>query len=226
MNQNRYLHNLLHHPPRLPRGRDALRYDHTPRVGTGFYTLDHLLPDGGWPRGQITELIVPQQGTDELRLILPALAKLGQEDARWLTWIAPPHFPEAPTLTAHNIPLARSLLIHPRAPADQLWALEQALRSGTCNAVMAWPPPSDIRTQRRLQLAAETGGAVVFFYYLEEQTPLDSFAALRLRVETNATTHKIHLKILKRRGARAGEDVDVALTHVMADYATLRKRGR
>ena len=122
---------------------------------------------------------------------------------------------------------ARALALQPyRAPADQLWALEQALRSGTCNAVIAWPPPSDIRTQRRLQLAAETGGAAVFFFYLEEQTPLDSFAALRLHVEANAITHKVHVKILKCRGERADEAVDVALTHVMADYATRRKRGR
>lgn len=223
---NHYLHNLLHHPPLLQRGRDALQYDHTPRVGTGFYTLDHLLPDGGWPRGQITELIVPQQRADELRLILPALAKLGQEDAQWLAWIAPPYFPEAPTLTAHNIPLARSLLIQPRAPADQLWALEKALRSGTCNAVIAWPPPSDIRTQRRLQLAAEAGGAAVFLYYLEEQAPLESFAALRLRVEAIAATPKLRVHILKHRGEWPCEAVDVALNNVVADLASLRKRGQ
>ena len=222
---NPYLHNLLHHPPLLQRGRDALRYDYTPRVGTGFYTLDHLLPDGGWPRGQITELIVAHQGGDELRLILPALAKLGHEEVQWLAWIAPPYFPEAPTLTAHNVPLDRNLLVHPRAPADQLWALEKALRSGTCNAVIAWPPPSDFRTQRRLQLAAETGGAVVFFFYLEEQAPLNSFAALRLRVEANTTTHKIRVQILKHRGQWPCESVDVALNNVVADPAMLRRRG-
>lgn len=223
---NPYLHNLFHHPPRLQHDRHALRHDYTPRIGTGFYTLDHRLPDRGWPRGQIIELIVPRQGVDELRLILPAIANLGQDKTRWIAWIAPPYFPEAPALTAHNVPLARNLLVHPRAPADQLWALEKALRSGTCNAVIAWPPPSDFRTQRRLQLAAETGGAAVFFFYREEQAPLNSFAALRLRVEANTTAHKIRVQILKHRGQWPCESVDVALNNSVADPAMLRRRDR
>ena len=40
-----------------------------------------------------------------------------------------------------------------REPA--LWAMEQALRSGACSAVLGWAAPCELQALRRLQLAAE-----------------------------------------------------------------------
>ena len=44
---------------------------------SGFAALDAQLPGGGWPHGVLTELLLPQPGIGELRLLAPALAALG-----------------------------------------------------------------------------------------------------------------------------------------------------
>jgi hypothetical protein len=63
-----------------------------------------------------------------------------------------------------------------------LWAAEQALRSGSCAAVLAWPQQADDRSLRRLQVAADTGRALAFLFrdrrYLSNASP----AALRLEL--------------------------------------------
>ena len=49
------------------------------------------------------------------------------------------------------------LVIRPRAGLDMLWAMEQALRSGACGAVLGWTGAADDQALRRLKLAAEEG---------------------------------------------------------------------
>ena len=41
---------------------------------SGFSALDAQLPGGGWPHGVLTELLLPEPGVGELRLLAPALA--------------------------------------------------------------------------------------------------------------------------------------------------------
>ena len=43
-------------------------------TASGFAALDAELPGGGWPHGVLTELLLPQAGVGELRLLAPALA--------------------------------------------------------------------------------------------------------------------------------------------------------
>ena len=45
---------------------------------TGHAGLDALLPQGGWPRAALTELLLPADGIGELALLLPTLARLTQ----------------------------------------------------------------------------------------------------------------------------------------------------
>ena len=128
-------------------------------VASGFAELDTVLPGGGWPRGALTEILMPQHGIGALRLLVPALARLSR-DERWVCWVAPPYIPYAPALVGAGIDLSRVLLVHPGAQQDGLWAVEQSLRSGTCSAVLAWPTLDDRTALRRLQLAAEAGDAL------------------------------------------------------------------
>ncbi|MDO9286861.1 MAG: hypothetical protein Q7U26_18375 [Aquabacterium sp.] len=44
-----------------------------PVTSTGFDRLDAQLPGGGWPHGVLTELLLPQPGIGELRLLAPGL---------------------------------------------------------------------------------------------------------------------------------------------------------
>ncbi len=43
-------------------------------TASGFAALDAELPGSGWPHGVLTELLLPQAGVGELRLLAPALA--------------------------------------------------------------------------------------------------------------------------------------------------------
>ena len=47
-----------------------------PALASGFAELDRELPGGGWPQGQLTELLLDDAGIGELSLLAPALAQL------------------------------------------------------------------------------------------------------------------------------------------------------
>lgn len=175
-------------------------------VASGQRALDERLPHGGWPLGAVTELLLSSQGIGELQLLLPALAQLSRQD-RWLVWIAPPYLPYAPALAKAGIDLARLLLIRHENSAQQYWAMEQALRSGACGAVLGWPAKPDNRVLRRLQLAAEAGHAMGVFFRPEAAARQASPAALRLRLEPSTDGLNIH--ILKRRGGWSSGPVRV-----------------
>jgi len=181
-------------------------------VPSGFAELDALLA-GGWPQGALTELIMPRQGIGALRLLMPALARLSQDD-RWICWVAPPHIPYAPALVSAGIDLSRVLLVHPKAQQDGLWAVEQSLRSGNCSAVLAWPTLEDNVILRRLQLAAEAGDALGFLFRSQRYVQRPSPAALRLQLEPE-TDGSLSVSILKRRGGRAAGalHLDTSLPH-------------
>jgi len=181
----------------LWRGRQtALRTQHSV-VATGFTVLDNRLPGCGWPIGALTEIFYPREGVGELQPILPALARLSQ-DERWIAWIAPPLIPFAPALTAHGLNLERILWVRTTHPKESLWALEQALRSGACAAVLGWLGHCNSRSLRRLQLAAEHGEALAFLYRPLESARNASPAALRVRLDP--TPQGLNLTFVKCRG--------------------------
>src|SRR6185295_7940581 len=97
------------------------------------------LPGGGWPAGGLTELLVPTKGIGELGLLMPALARLTCAGKR-VVWLAPPYLPYAPALAAAGIDLPHLALVRAAGRRDALWAAEQALRAGSCHALLAWLP--------------------------------------------------------------------------------------
>jgi cell division inhibitor SulA/protein ImuA len=164
--------------PDVWRGGETARVA-VPSIPTGFAQLDDLLPGGGWPRGALTEIRYEGEGIGELSLLAPALARLSRQDL-WLAFVAPPYLPYAPALAAVGIDLARVVMIRPAKSGDILWAMEQALRSGSCSAVLAWPPFLTERAARRLQLAAEAGGGWGMYFSSATPATAPSPAALRL----------------------------------------------
>ncbi len=116
------------------------------RLPTGFSALDHLL-GGGWPTGLLTELLVSGQGSGELGLLSPALARLTTLSqplstplaaGGWVLLIAPPWIPYGPGLCWQGLALNRVLMVRVGQPLEVLWTMEEALRSGTCTSVVAW----------------------------------------------------------------------------------------
>jgi hypothetical protein len=182
-------------------------------VPTGFAELDELLPGGGWPHGALTEILAEREGIGELHLLMPALVRLSRKsESGWLAWVAPPHVPYAPALAAAGLGLKRLLVAQPPSADDAWWAAEQALRSGACDAVLAWLRTPDERRMRRLQLAAETGRAWGVLFRpacaAQERSP----AALRLRLAPSANGLAVY--ILKRRGGPVGRPVPIDLPQI------------
>ncbi len=200
---------FLEHRTDIWRGRHAPALSRQ-ALATGFETLDELLPGGGWPVGALTEILADEEGTGALWLTMPALARLSQTP-RWLAWVAPPHIPYAPALAGMGVDLSKVLLIRPRRSLDRMWALEQALRSGTCSAVLAWPTEADIETKvlRRLQLAAEAGQCWGVLFRSQRAARRSSPAALRLHVRAFLDGISVH--VLKCRGGWTRNSVELRL---------------
>ncbi len=193
--------------PDIRRG-GALAQAASPSVPTGFPQLDAELPGGGWPTGSLTELLPQHEGIGELRILGPALAALSRAGKR-LAWIAPPYLPYAPALRAAGIALEQLLIVKTRSPLDTLWAAEQALASGACGAVLAWPGKTTYAELRRLQLAAAGTAALAVLFRPPPVAAAPSPAALRLVLATAAGGLAVHL--FKRRGVELAQAVMIDL---------------
>jgi len=145
---------------------------------TGYAALDALLPQGGWPRRALTELLLPADGVGELSLLFPALARLSQAGGTVVV-VAPPYIPYAPAWQAAGVRLMHLEIVE-AAPRDALWAFEQCLRSGSCSAVLGWPLQADAQSLRRLQVAADSGDCLGFVFRDRKHAGNPSPAALRL----------------------------------------------
>ncbi len=174
---------------------------------TGFDVLDRHLPGGGWPSTGLTEILTGHYGIGELSLLMPALARLGQGGGTGcIVWVAPPYIPYAPALHSQGIDLDRVLVVRDHTGArgneDTLWAMEQALRFGSCAAVLAWTRSVDQVPLRRLQLAAEAGRCWAVLFRPLGASRQRSPAVLRIRL--TAIGEQTRIEILKCRGGRPG----------------------
>lgn len=208
-------------------------------IATGFTALDTQLPGGGWPKRALTELILPQAGIGEVRLLGPALVSVqrGERErhgpgappaARPVMLFDPPARLCAEALQALGLDLAELLVVQARTPAlpgtDSLWALEQALKSGHVGAVVAWLPPRlSPERLRRLQLAASAhdGPAFVLREWTAQHRP--SASPLRLALQP-AGADALRLRLLKRRGPPLEQALQLALPPVLSSLAAQRAR--
>lgn len=192
-------------------------------IPSGHAVLDAVLPDGGFPAAALTEIYVPSveplAGIGELALVLPALARLAR-GSRLITFIAPPELPYAPALVAAGIDLDRLVVVRARDARDVAWATEQALRDGSCVAVVAWLQHSLLAGLRRLQLAAEAGECWGVLYRPWPTRRASSPAALRLALAPTAAG--LRIEVLKCRGSNTRTTVEVALADAFAPGAAGR----
>src|SRR5688572_23727574 len=169
-----------------------------PRIEpSGTASLDAVLPGGGWQSGTVVELMPVSDGIGELRLLMPALAKITHSE-RHVAMIAPPYIPFAPALLRHGLRLEHFWIIRAHSAADILWSAEQTLRCKSFGAVLAWPQAIRDREVRRLQLAAEAGSSIGFVYRSPSAVRESSPAAVRLRLQTDPTG-QLNIDVIKCR---------------------------
>ncbi|RTL41719.1 MAG: recombinase RecA [Burkholderiales bacterium] len=204
---------------RLWRG-NSLGRTAEPVLASGFEALDAELPGGGWPLRAVTELLTPQAGVLEWRLLGPALRGWWAGQAppaprasarsasrrprpapsallRSLLLINPPHIPHLPGLQGLGLPASALVWVTARTPAESLWAAEQAIKSQV--TVLAWLPEARPEQVRRLQVAALGSSAPAFLVRPERQRTQSSAAPLRLVVQPGEGW-ALDVHLLKRRG--------------------------
>jgi protein ImuA len=173
-------------------------------VPSGYPALDAVLPGRGWPQGALTEVVLACEGIGEIRLALPALARL-QAGGRDVVWVMPPHVPYAPALAAAGLDLARFVIVRCKTTADQTWVYEQALRAPECGAAFAWLGVRDDRVLRRLAVAAREGRTWGVLWRRPGQQAIATAAALRLALAPHG--NRLAVRVLKRRGGEVAEPV-------------------
>ncbi len=197
---------------RLWRG-SSLSASTAPTLPSGFAALDAELPGGGWPLQAVTELLTPQFGVLEWRLLAPALLRWWGAQAlpattgrnrytaapalRSLLLINPPHAPHLPGLQALGLPPSALIWVNAATPAEALWAAEQAIKSRV--AVLAWLPEARPEQLRRLQVSALSSDAPAFLVRPERVGQQSSAAPLRLAVKPGEGW-ALNVHLLKRRG--------------------------
>ena len=177
-------------------------------IPSGHPELDAELPGGGWPRGNLTEILVDRSGLGEMSLLLPALARLSAEGG-WLALVAPPWLPHAPAWVAAGLVLERLVVV--RAGKQAAWCCEQLLASGGFAGVLAWPEAGiDARALRRLQVAAEGRPTFTCLWRPLALASAPSPAPLRLALAAGEGGLSVH--ILKRRGRPAARPLALSLS--------------
>ncbi|GIZ13367.1 SOS-induced cell division inhibitor SulA [Pseudomonas sp. NCCP-436] len=95
-----------------------------------------------------------------LHLLAPILRELSQnQDARWLTLVAPPASLTQAWLRDAGLNRERILLLHPRRGQSPLELAEEALRLGRSHTVISWLHPMPGSSRLRLARAARDGQA-------------------------------------------------------------------
>jgi protein ImuA len=173
-------------------------------VDTGIPVFSHQLPGGGWPTGVLTELLLPQTGIGELRLLQPALS--GQTLP--VALVQPPYIPQ--TLALDLSPQQLLWIRNTGKAADSLWAAEQILRSGSCGAVLLWQQQIRTESLRRLHLAAQCGETL--FFLLRPLAAAQDSSPAPLRLALRPAPGGIQIEFVKRRGPQRDTPLFLPLT--------------
>ncbi|WP_284428278.1 translesion DNA synthesis-associated protein ImuA [Acidovorax sp. SUPP950] len=189
---------------------------------TGHTVLDAALPGGGWPLREVIEVLQPQPGVAELRLLSPALAAVAAtgED---LVLVGPPMPPHPAGIQQLGIDACRLTWIAADTPLDRLWTVEQLVRAGSAGAIVAWLPRARADQIRRLQVCAQGCDGPVFLVRPAEVAREPSAAPLRVLLEP-ALDWEIQLQLIKCRGSVGGRLTIPTVPPAIEPILTARSR--
>lgn len=184
----------------------------SPICETGHARLDEELPNGGWPRSTLVELLPQQSGIGEMQLLKPSLVKLARTQR--IALVQPPHIPQVMACRAWGIDVGRLLWVRAKSTGDALWATEQILKNGSCGAVILWQTNVRPESLRRLNLAAQSTDT--WFWFVRPLASAADASPASLRLALRPATAGISIDIIKRRGPQADGPFFLALTDMPA----------
>lgn len=210
---------ILSHPL-LWRGKDlltrnSLQQTYDPVLPSGHAKLDRYLYGGGWPQQGLIDLLLPQAGIGELRLMLPVLQQLTQ--SAYVVWINPPFIPYATALAACGVNINNILVVRTQSHEETLWSMERCCLSDGCTGVLAWPEDRklNIKETRRVQLAARSGRTMAVFFRPSHAVERSSLAELRLALQPAESVDRLCIDIVKRKGGWPVHGIELSLTEAL-----------
>jgi cell division inhibitor SulA len=158
---------------------------------TGMAALDEMLPDGGWPKHGVVEIIVPDDHAGAIELVLPALRRLARQ-GRWIAMVTPPLPARTRLFTDDAINANKVLQVNPHPGRSALWTVESMLETGDCAVVLAWPGCDTELMDKRLQMAAVRGKSLCVLFRSESHTGCRSGVDVRLRLEVSEAGRAVY----------------------------------
>jgi protein ImuA len=219
-----------------------------PPISIGVPPLDRLLPAGGLRPGSLIEYLAAGEGQGAASLALAAARVACQDRRAFLVVDRPGQFyPLA--AAAWGIDLSHTIVVRPANAAEELWALDQALRCPGVGAVWVRCETLNPHDFRRLQLAAESGGTLGLLMRPARFRGQPTWADLQWLVEPQPAGDRWRLRVelVRCRGGTGGQRVfleldeqtgcwseasDIHATHLvhssaqLADPATARRQTR
>ncbi len=180
-------------------------------VSTGCPELDQRLPAGGLVRGTLVEWLA-ESGCGAGSLALSAARQACRDGGPLVVVDRVGRF-YPPAAARSGIDLRQLIVVRPASVADELWTLDQALRSPGVAAVLCWIERCSPRAWRRMQLAAEAAANVGLFIRPAVARGDPSWAAARFLVEPlpTALARQLRVELLRLRGSPGGQTVDLEL---------------
>ena len=140
-------------------------------------TIDAHLPAGGLPRAGLHEVLAAEPGA-AAGFCAVILGRGGGP----VLWIGGDPDAWPPGLARFGLSPADLVMVRAPRPADGLWAMEEALRCPAVTGALLDLSELDLTAARRLQLAAEAGGALGLLLRPDTEAAGPSAALTRWRV--------------------------------------------
>jgi hypothetical protein len=186
--------------------------------------LAELFPHG-LTAGALVELLPSGPGAGAWTLAL-TLARHACGERKTLLIADPERCFYPPAACKFGLDVERTVIVRPRQAREAISAVVQALRCGAIGATVGAFERLADRDARRLQLAAEAGGALGILVRPPAALGAPSFAAVRLRLEPLPSRHGrrcLRVEVLRcRQAARTKPqttcqvEIDDATGHVRA----------
>jgi protein ImuA len=164
----------------------------------------------GLASGAIHEVLADQAaGSIEVFATLVASSCLAAKTGGWIVWSDPHRTLYPPALVRAGVTLERLMILRPRSPQEELWAVAEAMRCAGVAATVAHVGKLTPVQARRLQLAAEQGGGVGVLVRPDDARAANYAAATRWRVTAcGATSRKAqrwNVELVYGHGGRVGQ---------------------
>jgi|MDSZ01.1.fsa_nt_gb protein ImuA len=166
--------------------------DEKPVVSSGFYKIDGLFPRGGISKGSLIEWLGDDASgaTTMASAVAVSMATTITGGTLFVVDRTGQFYPPAvmPWLSSTSVHCPersltpRLIIVRPSRDADQIWAIDQALRCSGVTVVLAWLGHIHPTVMRRWQLAARSSHAIGLLVRPKSMWREPTWAAHRLDV--------------------------------------------